>query len=93
MFKVNNKIPERHHWGRSGVFIINLLNYFKSFPSFSIVDFEQVNICSENYLTFYSFDICFNVSAGERQDLTRANAGNSVIFLVSHTQWDLSLWH
>ena len=37
------------------------LNYFKSFSSFPIVDFEQVNIWWENYLTFYSFDISFNV--------------------------------
>ena len=66
------------------------LNYFKSFPSFPIVDFEQVNICWENYLTFYSFDICFHVSTGRRQDLKRSNAGNSVIFLISHTQWDVT---
>ena len=66
------------------------LNYFKSFPSFPIVDFEQVNICWENYLTFYSFDSCFNVSTGGRQVLTRSNAGNSVIFRISHTQWDVT---
>ena len=64
-------------------------NYFKSSPSFPIVDFEQVNICWENYLTFHSFDISFNVS-GRRQDLTRMSAGNSVIFLISHTEWDLT---
>ena len=46
------------------------LNYFKSFPSFPIVDFEQVNICWENCLIFYMCDICFNVSTGGRQDLT-----------------------
>ena len=71
------------------------LNYFKSFPSFPIVDFEQVKICWENYLTFYSFDICFNVATGGRQDLTRTNAGNSIIFLILHTQWNVtfaSLW-
>ena len=62
-----------------------ILNYFKSSSSFPIVDFEQVNICRENYLTFYSFDICFNVSTGGRQDLTRNSAGNSVIFLISNT--------
>ena len=65
------------------------LNYF-TFPSFSIADFEQVNICWENYLTFYLFDICFNVSTGGRQDLTRSNAENSVIFLTSHTQWGVT---
>ena len=64
-------------------------NYFKSFLSFPIVDFEQVNICWENYLTFYSCDICFNVPTGGRLDLTRSSAGNSVIFLISHTQWDV----
>ena len=37
---------------------------------------------TENYLTFYSFGICFNVSIGARQDLTRSNAGDSVIFLI-----------
>ena len=56
------------------------LNYFKSFPSFPIVDLEQVNICWENYLTFYLFDICFNVTTGGRQDLTISNATSSVIF-------------
>ena len=67
-----------------------ILNYFKSSPIFPVVDFEQVNICWENYLTFYAFDISFNVSTGGRQDLTRSNAGNSVVFLFSHTQWDLT---
>ena len=60
------------------------LNYFTPFPSFPIADFEQVNICWEIYLTFCLFDICFNVSTGGRQDLKRSNAGNSVIFLISH---------
>ena len=74
---------------------LSTLNYFKSSRSFSIIDFEQANIFWENYLTFYSFDISFNVSTGGRQDLTKSNAGNSVIFLISHTQWDVtfaSLW-
>ena len=66
------------------------LNYFTPFPSFPIVDVEQVNICWENYLTLfkiiYSFDTCFNVSTGGRQDLTKSNTGNSVIFLISRTQ-------
>ena len=34
-------------------------NYFTPFPSSSVFDFEQVNICWENYLTFYLLDICF----------------------------------
>ena len=71
------------------------LNYFKSSPSFPIVHFEQLNICWENYLTFYLLDISFNMSTGRRQDLTRSNAGNSVIFLICQTQWDVTfaiLW-
>ena len=71
------------------------LNYFESSPSFPIVDFEQVNICWKNYLAFYSLDIFFDVSSRGRQDLTRSNAGNSVIFPILHTQWDItfaSLW-
>ena len=67
------------------------LNYFRPSPNFPIVDFEQVNICWENYLTFYSFDICFHVSTAWRSYLTRSNAGNSVIFLISHTRWDVTL--
>ena len=33
MFKVNKKIPERHHQGRSGIFIINfdLIHNFSKF--------------------------------------------------------------
>ena len=71
------------------MFSLLTFNYFKSFLSFPIVDFEQVNICWKNYLTFYSCNICFNVPTGGRLDLTRSNAGNSVIFLISHTQWDV----
>ena len=59
-----------------------ILNYFTPFSNFPIVDFEQVNICWENYIIFYSFDICFNVSTGGRQDLTRGNAENSVTHSV-----------
>ena len=58
------------------------LNYFTPFASFPVVDFEQENISWENYLTLYSFDICF--TGGN-------NAGNSVILLISHTQWDITL--
>ena len=65
------KISEIRHWGRSDVFIINIINYLIAFPSSPIVDFEQVNICYENYLTFYSFHISFHVSTGRRQFLTR----------------------
>ena len=67
------------------------LSYFTPFRSFPIVDFEQVNICWESYLTFYSFDICFNVSTGGGQDLTRGNIENSANFLISHTEWDVTL--
>ena len=89
-FNLTMKIPERRHWSHSGVFIITL-SYFTLFPSFPIVDFQQVNICWENYLTFYSFDICFNVPTGGRQVLTRSNAGNFVNFLIWHTHLDVTL--
>ena len=97
MFKVTNedtrKTSLRSFWCLHyylWTYIVDYLNYFKSFPSFPIVHFEQLNICWENYLTFNSFDICFNVSTGWRQDLTRSNAANSVFFVISHTQWDLT---
>ena len=93
MFKVNNKdrLPE-FKVNQKDVFEVVLmsslftLNYFRPFPSFPIVDFESVNICWENYLTFHSFDICFNVSIGGSQDLKRSNARNFFIFLFSHTE-------
>ena len=62
------------------------LNYFTPFPSFPIVDFEQVNVCWENYLASSLFDISFNASTGGRQDLKRSNLGNSIVFLISLTQ-------
>ena len=77
--KLAIKIPERHHWGRSGVLLT--LNYFTPFHNFSVLDFKQLN----------SFDICFHVSTEGWQDLTRSNKGNSVIFLISHTQWGVTL--
>ena len=43
--RVNNKdIPERRHWRRSCVFIVNF-EYISHLFSVSIVDFEQVNVC------------------------------------------------
>ena len=66
-----------------------LKNCFTHFSSFPIVDFEQVNVCWENYLTLCSLDICVNVSTGGTQSLTRSNSGNSVVFLISHTQREM----
>ena len=43
---------------------------------------KQVTGKLENYLTFYSFDIYFNVSTGGRQDFKRSNAGNSIIIII-----------
>ena len=49
MLKVNNKntrttsTPERRHWHRSGVFIVNF-EHISLFSSVSIADFEQVNV-------------------------------------------------
>ena len=76
------KIPDGRHWSRPVSSLITL-NYFKDFPSFPNFGFEQLNICWRNYRNFYSFDICFNVSTGGRQDLTRGNAENS----VTHSVW------
>ena len=67
------------------------LNIFRTFSSFPIVDFKQVNFCWGNYVTFYSFNICFIISTGGMQDLRRRNARNSVIFLISHIQQDVSV--
>ena len=68
-----------------------ILNYFTPSLSFSIFDFEQVNICWESYLIFYSFDFCSNVSMRGRQDLARSNTGNSIVFLISNLEWDVTL--
>ena len=43
---------------------------------------KQVTGKLENYLTFYSFDIYFNVSTGGRQDFKRSNAGNYIIIII-----------
>ena len=90
LFKVNNRYQKDVMEVVLAVSLLTL-NYFTPFPSFPIGDFEQVNSCWENYLTFYSFDICFNVSIVGRQDLARSNAGNSFISLISHNQWDVTL--
>ena len=86
MFKINNKDTRKTFIEVVLVSSLLILNYFTPFPSFPIVDFEQVNICWENYLIFYSFDFCFNVSTGGKQGLTRSNTGNFVGFLISHTE-------
>ena len=88
MFKVINEDTRKTSL-RSRLLLT--LNNFRSSLSFPIVVSEQVNISWKNYLTFYSFDRSFNVSIGGRQDLTRSNATNSVIFLISYTHWDPSL--
>ena len=44
------------------------LNYFIPFLSVPIVDFEQVNTCKENYLTFYLLETCLNVSTGGKEE-------------------------
>ena len=38
------KTPERCHWRRSGVFIVNFEHISHLFPSVFVVDFEQVNV-------------------------------------------------
>ena len=41
--ELTKKTPERSHWCRSGVFVVN----FEHFSTVSIIDFEQVIICLE----------------------------------------------
>ena len=65
LFKVNNwdfekryeicsklaiKSPERIDWRRSGVVIVNFEDISYFFTSVSIVDFEEVNISSDNII-------------------------------------------
>ena len=52
--KLTMKTPERRHWRRSGVFIVNFehISYF----SFFIVDFQQVNA---NWKVCFLFNIRF----------------------------------
>ena len=51
---------------------------------------KQVTGKLENYLTFYSFDIYFNVSTGGRQGFKRSNAGNSIIIIIFFSLHTLS---
>ena len=85
MLKVNNKDTKK-----TLLTLFWCLRYnselFHIFSSFPVVGFEQVTICWESCMTFYSFDMCFNVSNGGRQGFTRSNPGISLIFLISHTQ-------
>ena len=47
MFKVNNKIRERHHWHRSDVFTVNFEHVSNLFSCVSVVDFEQIKVSWE----------------------------------------------
>ena len=47
MFKVDSKDTKRRHWPGSGDFIVNFGHISHFFSSFSIVDFEQVNVSWE----------------------------------------------
>ena len=49
--KLAKKIPERHHWRRSGVFIANFERNFIYCSGASIDHFEQVNVNYANYIT------------------------------------------
>ena len=85
MFKANNK------GNRKALSSLLTLNYFSPFSSFPIVDFELVKTCWENYLRLHSFDTCFNVFTGGKQHLKRSSARNSVIFVISQTQREVTL--
>ena len=46
--KLTIKTPERGHWRRSGVFIVNFDYISHFFYSVPIVEFEQVNVSWDN---------------------------------------------
>ena len=50
--KLTIKTPERRHWRRSGVFIVNIEHIFIPFSSVSIADFEQVNVAGKLWINF-----------------------------------------
>ena len=86
---------QRNQGFNSFLFVLNIIPIsFKIFIIISLFTFfisqlelmtqlEQVNICQDNYLTFYSFDICFDVSNSGRQDSTRSNSENFSYFTHS----------
>ena len=43
------KTPERRHWHRSGVFIVNFEYISHFFSKNSIVDVEQVNVIARKF--------------------------------------------
>ena len=50
--KLTIKTPERRHWRRSGIFIVNIEHIFIPFSSVSIADFEQVNVAGKLWINF-----------------------------------------
>ena len=63
--KLTIKTPERRHWRRSGVFIVNFNHISHPFFSVSIVNFEQVNVSwfSLNYyFLFRNIDVLISIS-------------------------------
>ena len=65
--KLKIKSPERRHWRRSGVFIVNF-EHFSRF--FSIVEFEQVNVSLVS-----SCDIIFhNITRNQPAKLSKWNS-------------------
>ena len=42
--KLTVKTPERNHWHRSAIFVVNFEHILHLFSSISIVDFEQLNM-------------------------------------------------
>ena len=50
--KLTIKTPERRHWRRSGVFIVNFKHLFTPISSGSTADFEKVDVSSVVYFCF-----------------------------------------
>ena len=47
MFKVNMETPERRHWRRSGVFIVNFEHILHLVPVFLLLLFKQALLAKE----------------------------------------------
>ena len=52
MFEVNKKTWKRPQWHCSSILIVNFEIYVTPFSSFSIVDFEQINVSGAAYHYF-----------------------------------------
>ena len=85
MFKVNNKIRERHHWHRSDVFTVNFEHVSNLFSCVSVVDFEQIKVSWEgSYLPagIYLLKVN-NRNTKTRCEICSKLTSANVVFMVS----------